>query len=478
MRAPYADGFKTAAVELDAVRLPVEGSLPSWLRGVLLRNGPGCFERGGRPLVSWLDGLAMLSSFEFGDGPVLFRNRFLMTETFANAMAGRYRYAGFGTGPDRTVWEALEDARRLRVTDNANVNIAVLNGHYAALTETPRPILFEPATLNTLGAFPFDDSLRCMMSTPHPVYCPRERVQYNVAVEFGRTSRYHLYRMPVDSRRREVFATLSMRTPSYMHSLAVSPRFVILCNIPFMTSARRLLSFLLLNRPLAGLYDWHPGKGVCFFLMDKKNGVLAHIAETEAFFFFHIVNAFEENGDVVLDMTAYDTPAILDAFHLDRLQHAGNALPGGQLRRYRIPAREGRKHSGTITPETISGDAHEFPRIHTAHYGQSTCSYVYACGIQSPAADGFYNQLVKLDVRRGTAAYWREEGCYPGEPVFTAAPRARREDEGVILSLVLDTRSDASFLLVLDAAAFREVARVKTPLRIPFGFHGEYFPVR
>ena len=316
------------------------------------------------------------------------------------------------------------------------------------------------------------------MSTAHPVYCPEEDVHYNVAVELGFASRYHVYRMPANSRRREVVATLAARNPSYMHSLAVSPRFVILCNMPFLTSARRIFSFLLFNRPLAELYDWQPGKGAHFLLIDKKTGEVAHIAETEAFFLFHIVNTFEENDDVVFDATVYDTPAILDAFHLNRLRNTGNALPGGQLRRYRIPVCEGKRNAGTVRSEALSSEAHEFPRICAAQYGRSAYSYVYACGLESVTVDGFYNRLVKMDIRGGTAAHWSEDGCYPGEPVFAVAPDSQREDEGVILSLVLDARSDASFLLVLDAATFREIARVKAPVRIPFGFHGEFYAAR
>jgi carotenoid cleavage dioxygenase-like enzyme len=58
--------------------------------------------------------------------------------------------------------------------------------------------------------------------------------------------------------------------------------------------------------------------------------------------------------------------------------------------------------------------------------------------------------------------------------VFVAAPQAAHEDGGVILSVVLDTRMAASFLLILDAATFRELARAEAPHHIPFGFHGEY----
>ena len=55
------------------------------------------------------------------------------------------------------------------------------------------------------------------------------------------------------------------------------------------------------------------------------------------------------------------------------------------------------------------------------------------------------------------------------------SPRARREDDGVALSVVLDTRRRRSFLLVLDARSFTEVARAEVPHHIPFGFHGELF---
>lgn len=57
-----------------------------------------------------------------------------------------------------------------------------------------------------------------------------------------------------------------------------------------------------------------------------------------------------------------------------------------------------------------------------------------------------------------------------------AAPGAagKDEDEGVILSVVLDSGKGKSFLLVLDAASFTEVARVELPHHIPFGFHGTF----
>ena len=50
----------------------------------------------------------------------------------------------------------------------------------------------------------------------------------------------------------------------------------------------------------------------------------------------------------------------------------------------------------------------------------------------------------------------------------------RREDAGVILSVVLDAANERSFLAVLDAATMEELARAEAPTRLPFGFHGQF----
>jgi beta,beta-carotene 9',10'-dioxygenase len=80
-----------------------------------------------------------------------------------------------------------------------------------------------------------------------------------------------------------------------------------------------------------------------------------------------------------------------------------------------------------------------------------------------------------VDVQNREDWRWFEEDCYPGEPVFVAAPNATAEDDGLILAVVLDGKIDTSFLLVLDAANFSELARAEVPHHIPFGFHGQHF---
>lgn len=49
------------------------------------------------------------------------------------------------------------------------------------------------------------------------------------------------------------------------------------------------------------------------------------------------------------------------------------------------------------------------------------------------------------------------------------------EDDGVVLSIVAAAEG-GSFLLVLDAKSFEEVARAQLPHGIPHGFHGCFVP--
>lgn len=72
-------GFEDLTVkEIEVDDLAVEGDLPAWLSGVLVRNGPGRWDlKGEKNLRHLFDGLAMLHRFSFKGGRVSYANRFL-----------------------------------------------------------------------------------------------------------------------------------------------------------------------------------------------------------------------------------------------------------------------------------------------------------------------------------------------------------------------------------------------------------------
>lgn len=208
-------------------------------------------------------------------------------------------------------------------------------------------------------------------------------------------------------------------------------------------------------------------------MVDKESGNLLEDWETEAFFAFHHVNAFERDGEIFVDLLAYPDDSVIREHYMDALRSGKGPSATAELRRYRL------RPDGSASQEKLADEPLELPRINYEAYNGRDYSYVYGIGRKGEVPEGWPDRLVKVNVRDGSAQIWREEDCYPGEPVFVPSPRrssgGRGEDCGVVLSVVLDTASAISFLLVLDAVSFGEVARAYVPHHIPFGFHGQYF---
>jgi beta,beta-carotene 9',10'-dioxygenase len=463
----YRLGFQTLGQELTPISLPVEGTLPPWLAGALLRTGPAKFETESRGYNHWFDGLAMLHRFAFANGAVTYANRFLDSPAYRAARdSGQIAYSEFATDPCRTLFKRVAT---LFVPptfgENANVNIVRHADSFLALTESPLPVAFDPETLDTLGvARPAPGQL----TTAHPHYAPRSGELISYATHFGPFSAYRVYGQGQHQSDRRVIARIPARFPAYMHSFAITERVVVLAEFPFIVTPAAIP---LSGRPFIANYRWRPDRGTRFRAVDIATGATRGTWRGPAFFAFHHVNAYERDGDILLDVCAYDNAGIIGALYLERLRAAGTRLPTAQLRRYRLPA-----GGGEVAREPLPPVSLELPRIDYERRNGTSYRYVY--GAASSSDEDFLNQITKVDIETGSSVTWTEPGTYPGEPVFVPAPGTDREDAGVLLSVVLDPAAGTSFLLILDAATLGEIARARVPHHIPFGFHGDFFPQR
>jgi carotenoid cleavage dioxygenase-like enzyme len=455
----YRKGFETLEREVTLDALECSGALPAWLAGSLVRTGPAKFEAGEQSLRHWFDGLAMLHRFSFADGAVSYGCRFLRTPAYAAAEEGRIGFQEFATDPCRSLFRRFQTA--FAPSDsvfghNANVNVARLGDRHVAMTETPMPVAFDPQTLETLGVTAPAPGHH---STAHPHHDPGRDEAINHVVRFSARSQYRFFVQRADAAPR-VLARRGVNRPAYVHSFGLSERHLVLAECPLTVNPTGML---LSGRPFIENYRWDARRGARLLVFERDSGRLRGAYETEAFFTFHHVNAFERRGELVVDLCAYDDSSIVDALYVDRLR-AGEPLPEPQLRRYRLDL-----GGGAVRSESL-GAALELPRIAYRRCNGRPYRYVYGVG----PGDGFLDRVVKMDVERGGATSWRSDGCYPGEPVFVAAPGADAEDDGVLLSVVLDAARGTSFLLVLDAGSLEERARAEVPHHIPFGFHGQF----
>ena len=454
-------GVRSLEDEVAHASLPVEGALPPWLTGTLVRTGPARFEVGERTLNHWFDGLAMLHRFAFGDGEVGYSNRFLHSKAFEHAeRTGKIGYSEFATDPCRSIFARAQAAFSPKLTDNGSVNVVKLGDERLALTETPLPVAFDEGTLETVGVTDWAKEIPGQITIAHPHYADGELLSY--AAHLGPRSHYRLYAVKPDGALR-VIAEVPVDRPAYMHSFALTERYAVLTEWPLVVNPIKLA---LSGRPFIENYKWEPERGTTYTVIDRRSGEVRARVKGPARFVFHHVNAFERGNELILDASTFEDASIIDLLYLDKIR-AGATLPEVKLVRHTVPL-----DGGDVTLEQLAEPNFELGRIDYAR--RNTREYRYAWGASSEESSSWLDSVVKIDVETGEALTWHEDGAYPGEPVFVRDPGRDEEDGGVLLSIVLDARRETSFLLVLDAATLDEVARAEVPHAIPFHFHGNY----
>jgi carotenoid cleavage dioxygenase len=430
----YLQGnYAPVAEEVTAFDLAVEGALPPALRGRYLRNGPN--PKRGDP-GHWFLGDGMVHGIRLEDGVARwYRNRWVRTRPFLGDPAPLVR-------PDGTVDHTVAVA---------NTNVIGHAGRILALVESSFPTEMTDE-LDTVGPCDFDGRLTTSM-TAHPKRCPRTGELHFFGYQFMPPwLTYHR----LDAEGRLVQSEeIPVKGPTMMHDFAITADHVVFMDLPIVFDA----SLAVQGRfP----YRWSDDHGARLGLMPRGGrGSEVRWMEIEPCYVFHPMNAFEEEGHVVLDVARY--PSLW--------REGPETFQPATLHRFRMDP-----EAEKVVESSLDDRAIEFPRVDERRVGVPNrwgYAVVNALDPDGPGA------LVRYDLRSGAAdvhAFGR--GRAPGEAVMVPASEDAAEDEGWVLVLVYDAARDASDLVVLDAASFSgpPVARVSLPQRVPFGFHGNWIP--
>ena len=137
--------------------------------------------------------------------------------------------------------------------------------------------------------------------------------------------------------------------------------------------------------------------------------------ESEAFFAFHHINAFEKDGELFVDLAAYPDAAIIQSYYLNRLQDHQNELPFGNLMRCRIPLKAPRR--GQVRSEIVSDACIELPHFDYARYNTRSDYVRFMLSACTPSSG------------RAFTTGWLSWMCKPGRwstGILRAATRASR----------------------------------------------------
>ncbi len=461
-------GFHSLHEEVDT-QLSVTGQIPAWVSGTLLRNGPGTFQVGDSTVDHWFDGLAMVQQYQFGtDGQVTYRNRFLRTEAYAAAKRGEFD-GGFATGSS-TLRERLLDSFLSDPYDNTNIIIERIGEDYLALTESPRWVSLQPETLETTGHVQYDGPMASGdLTCSHLQYDSRHDTHVTFDVEFGRQSYYHVYEMHSPNRRK-LLASIPVDRPAYMHSFALTDNYVVLTEFPFDINP---LAFFKPGRqgPFIENFTWRPEVGTRLHIIDRIGGEVVGRVRSESTFGFHHINAFESDGDIIFDLETVPDAEAVKTLSLATLRQGRLDAFGGRIHRYRISDPAGRPQ---VTRTLLYEGGTALPTVSPA-VRRDRHRYIYAQGTEQPVTE-WPTAIQKIDTETKAVTEFDQGGDHFSEPIFVPAPDGATEDDGIILTVALDTEAACSRLLALDGKTLTERARAPLPHAVPFDFHGRFFP--
>uniref|UniRef100_A0A452QFA9 Carotenoid-cleaving dioxygenase, mitochondrial n=3 Tax=Ursus americanus TaxID=9643 RepID=A0A452QFA9_URSAM len=286
--------------------------------------------------------------------------------------------------------------------------------------------------------------------------------------------------------------------------------YIIFIEQPLKMNLWKIVTSRIRGKAFSDGISWEPQYNTRFHVVDKHTGqLLPGMYYSKPFVTFHQINAFEDQGCVVIDMCCQDDGRNLEVYQLQNLRKAGegldqvyNSVGRSFPRRFVLPLHvslndpEGENLSPlsyssasavkqadgkiwcsyeSLHPEDLEEEGGiEFPQINYGQFSGKKYRFFYGCGFRHLVGDS----LIKVDVVNKTLTIWREDGFYPSEPVFVPAPGTSEEDGGVILSVVITPdQNEKNFLLVLDAKNFEELGRAEVPVQMPYGFHGTFVTI-
>ncbi|XP_008476295.1 carotenoid isomerooxygenase [Diaphorina citri] len=437
--------FRDCHTEVDQpVQGTVEGVIPSWIDGVLIRNGPGSWNVGEESFDHLFDCSGLLHRFKISSGLVTYQCKFIKSESYIkNHAARRIVVTGFGTrfvpDPCASIFQRIATLFKPG-SDNTLVSVYPIQDQVYALGDSNYMHRIDPATLDTLEKMDLARDVTILHQTSHPL-TTSDGETFNLGVTLRPTGpRYCILQLnDVADHRVKLVTSVPVRWkfhPGYMHTFAMTPHYFIIVEQPLSISVPRLIKNSVTNRPLATCLKFFEKQSTIFHVLDKTTG----------------------------SVNIHSTPRYAQMFRARPL-------------RFRLDLASPRTApTGKVRPSVICDVGCETPRMNGQHQGRP---YTYFYAISADIDRDNPGTLIKVNVQNNTCKSWSQKDVYPSEPVFVATPNAVKEDEGVLLSVLLWSHHPTRVsLLVLNARTMQELGRVNftTPTPVPKCLHGWYFP--
>lgn len=465
-------GYETLFDEMSYWIEPgtVEGEIPAGLEGTLFLNCPGRNRIGDQQYGHWFDGDGMISAVTIKGGRVHYKNRYVRTPKYVNETAAqKILYRGVGTqipgGFLKNMFRAPGNA--------ANTSVILHAGKLLALWEGGKPWSLDPATLETLGEYTYEDGLKSSQPfSAHPRLDPLTGDLYNFGVFGVPKPKLHFYK--IDSKGAMV-ANTSQYVGDYSmcHDFAITGKHAIFILCPaFM---RTPFKFLFGLRSIFESIEFDSSEKTKVIVLELATAKLVREYEFDCFFGFHLGNAHEQGDEICVDALCVDSMDVMgglsDVFmeRGDDFQFLDN---GASFNRFTLNLA-----TGDSSKHPIAGSiAGEFPAWNPRCTGFENRYTWLGTIIENGTPYGF-NAIQKIDHQTGDLkVHDFGEGRFTSEANFIPMNENGAEDEGYLISIVYNHARKKSEVVIVDARDMQqELAVIPLEHHVPFGFHGGFY---
>ena len=457
---PYMQGAWTPMYgEVNATGLEViEGQIPTDIDGVYLRNTEiPVHEPIGR--YHPFDGDGMLHMISFRGGKADYRNRFVRTRGFqAEQEAGRALWGGLMAPPGASLRQGFGAHEGLK--DASSTDVVVHAGKVVStFYQCGEAYLLDPDTLENLGLASWapidgvsahtkvDEATGEMLFFNYSKHAPY--LHYGVVDRHGKLAHY----VPVP-----------VAGPRLPHDMAFTEHYAILNDLPLHWDAEALKNGFHATR----MHDRPSRFGIL-----PRRGQPGDIRWFEAAptYILHFLNAYEEGDEVVMDAYFQENPepgpkADAPRGYAHMMGYLDQHMMRPRLHRWRFNLK-----TGQTTEQRLDDRVLEFGMFNQRYAGQP---YRFAYSAVAKPGWFLFEGFVKHDLVSGQS--WSlslGEGRYASEAPFVPRLNAKDEDDGYLVSFVIDENTQTSECLLIDCKRFEAgpVVRIALPHKISSGTH-------
>lgn len=458
---PYLTGAWTPQYEeVNAYDLEViEGAIPEDLDGIYLRNTENQIHQ---PLGKYhpFDGDGMIHQIDFRRGKAHYRNRFVRSRCFqAEQEAGGSLWGGLQDKPSLSRRPGFGAHGSLK--DSASTDIIVHAGQaIATFYQCGEGYVMDPETLEQLGPAPWVpiDGI-----SAHPKVDDRtgELLFFN----YSKHAPYMHYGVVDAEGRLKNYSPVPLPGPRLPHDMAFSENWAILNDFPVFWDEGLLEH----NIHAVRLHDL-PSR---FALVNRNDPSDIRWFDAAPTYVLHWLNAWEEGDEVVLDGYFQNNPTPDPLPHDGGLgammAHIDENSFRPTLHRWRFNLRTGETREQSLGDQLV-----EFGMINQRYLAQP---YRYAYSTTTKPGWFLFNGFVKHDLETGASTtITLPEGRYASEAPFAPRVGAEDEDDGYLVSFVIDENQGTSECIIIDCKRFADgpICRIALPHKISSGTHSHW----